>query len=140
MTVTISGTTGLSAASVNAAAINGGTGTGNMTSYTTAVTPLPGTNAAWTATHSLGVVPAEAVMELTCLTADTGYAVGDVVQNPSVSNGTNNFTNAIIYKNTTTVGVFVQNTLNVQIPNKTTGAITTPTAANWSYRFRLRAA
>lgn len=120
-------------ASVTASKLSG------LTVYTTAVTPLPSAGVSLTGSHSLGVVPVEAVLELTCITAELNYSIGDVVQCASIWNGSN--AQALhCYKNTTTVGVPIPAAFNVMAFNKTTGATVNFTAANWSYRFRLRAA
>lgn len=124
---------------VTAAKIAGGTGSGNLTTYTTTTTPLPTAGSAFTGSHSLGVVPAEAVLELTCLTAEQGYSVGDVVQPAIGWNGTVAVV-MHVWKNTTSVGLFQGVGTVIVICNKTTGVAASPTVANWSYRFRLRAA
>lgn len=136
------GATGIEAGSYKAGSIKpsdiaGGTGSGNLTTYTSAVTPLPATATAVSVAHGVGAVPMEAVFEVTCLTAEAGYSIGDVIQNPSLWNGSNP-SPIPVWKNATNVGVVLANTYVIYAPNKTTGAGTTLTAANWSYRFRLR--
>lgn len=108
-----------------------------LTVYTTAVTPLPSASAVVAVSHSLGVVPSEAVLEMTCLTAEFGYSVGDVVQMPHQWNGVVLYPTAI-WKSTTQCGFTLLPAYVLYITNKSSNANQTPTAANWSYRFRLR--
>jgi hypothetical protein len=106
---------------------------------TTSITPLPATNTGIVVTHTLGVIPAIAILELVCLTADAGYAVGDVVQNSALFNGSNSVSAPlIINKNTTSVGCFIPTSNLLAIAHKTTGAILAATVASWAYRFVLR--
>lgn len=78
-------------------------------------------------------------MEFTCITADSGYSVGDVVTPVSLWNGTVGSTSTF-YKNNTTVGIVIPTGYRFYITNKSTGLTVDPTLANWSYRFRLRVA
>ena len=93
----------------------------------------------YSAVHGLGVIPVEAVLELTCLTPEIGYSVGDVVTPLAMWNGVSDST-LMQYKNSTTVGVPMFSGYQLYISNKSSGLSVSPTAANWSYRFRLRAA
>lgn len=124
---------------ITAQKLSGGTGTGNITQYTAATTPLPSVGGVFTGTHAIGVVPAEAVLELTCLSADAGYAVEDVVDVTIMGNGSN-FYPFSTYKNTTGVGFKLASGYSATLTNKSSGSLVVPTAASWSYRFRLRAA
>lgn len=132
-------TADLADASVTPAKISGGTGTGNLTQYTTATTPLPASGIGFTGSHSLGVVPTEAFLELTCLTAEFGYSIGDTVTPLMCWTGTV-ITAHSVWRSTTNVGAFQGAGVTVCIQNKSTGAAVSPTLANWSYRFRVRAA
>jgi len=143
MATTVSGTDGIDKVkdgTITAGDLAGGTGTGNLTQYTTSVTPLPASGSALTGSHTLGVVPVEAVLELTCLTAEAGYSVGDIVQSVLYGNNTTWYPLSV-YKTTASVGVMqLSGGYVVGLQNKSTGGLSLPTAANWSYRFRLRAA
>jgi len=153
MTVVIDGTLGVDTIQANTvtsakivdgtivgADLSGGVGNGSLTQYTTAVTPLPAATAVTTVSHGLGVIPAEAVLEFVCLTAEQGYSVGDVIQNPGASNGVF-ILGSIVWKSLTQVGTgWSSATSGWLILNKTTAAGVVPTASNWSYRFKLRAA
>lgn len=105
--------------------------------YTPAVTPIPASGTNLTASHSFGTVPVDASLELTCLTAEQGYSVGDVVQVNTNWTGSVYSTKSL-WKSSTQVGWPVQSGTDICLPNKTTGADFTPTKANWSYRFKLR--
>lgn len=105
--------------------------------YTTATTPLPATGAAVSVVHGLGVTPSDVVLELTCLAAEFGYSVGDVIQAPSEWNGSS-YVTLSLWKNSTRVGFTHSSGYNLLILNKTTGSGVSATAANWSYRFRLK--
>lgn len=128
---------------VDAASL-GGSGTGNLTQYTTAVTPLPTLNGATLiASHGLGAVPASVELEITCLTAELGYSVGDVVNMPMfINSGATGWFNAPIWRNASQVGLSTMATIIWGLYNKTSGSSTASplTAANWSYRFKVRAA
>lgn len=126
--------------SITAVKIAGGTGTGNLTQYTSAVTPLPSAGGSAAVAHSLGVVPSEAVLEFTCLTADNGYAVGDVIQMPLSWNGSTPLSTPPVWKNTTQIGFNLFAAYTFCCANKGTAALAALTLASWSYRFRLRAA
>lgn len=113
---------------------------GNPVTYTTQTTPLLGSGVSYSASHSLGVVPSEAVLEIICLTTDQGYAVGDIIENPDVWNSTTASAVKAHWKNTTNVGRIIQSGHILGAANKSTGTFATLTAASWAYRFRLRAA
>ena len=131
---------GLSAAASAAAVAAAATATSATSILTPAVTPIITVlGSAITAAHGLGFVPASVVLEYTCLTAEGGYSAGDVVMMPTgtVWNGTVGG-QIPLWKNTTTVGFQFPAGYSVGISNKTTSVAFTPTAANWSSRFRIR--
>ena len=109
--------------------------------YSPSVTPLPAVTAgvALSYNHGLGFVPVEVILETICLTAEFGYSIGDIVTFTSMSNGANWF-QIPIWRNTTQVGATTASTMNWIIYAKTGGAATlnAMTAANWSYRFKIR--
>ena len=124
---------------IQAGDLVGGTGSGGLTQYTAATTPLASSGSSYIGTHSLGVVPKEAVLEITCITAEKGYSAGDVVEIHQAWNGTG-FTSFSVWKNTTQCGSWNQTACQILILNKASDGGSSPTAANWSYRFRVRAA
>jgi len=90
--------------------------------------------AAYTVAHALGRMPNFTQLEYVCLTAELGYAIGDVVQIQSLWNGSAQ--GAIsIWKSPTQVGVQCLAGYFPCVNHKTTGAYATPTPANWAYRF-----
>jgi hypothetical protein len=84
------------------------------------------TSGALTLAHGLGVAPRMTFVSLVCQTAELGYSVGDIVQlegdNTSCVPDATNLN--IRYKNSA-LGVI----------HKTTGALSSITAANWKARF-----
>ena len=111
-----------------------------VSSSTTApVTPLPNVTVGpgvFTAAHALGVVPSLVVLELVCLTAEFGYAIGDVVQITVVTNSVNDY-KLELFKNASLVGYATRTTLQWQITNRVVNGVVYCTAANWSLRFRV---
>lgn len=107
--------------------------------YSTATTPLNANGVSYVVTHSFGLTPVDCVLEITCLTAEGGYAVGDVITDPSPWNGTTP-SQTTIWKNATQCGKPIPAGYQLVILNKSTGVGTTATLANWSWRFRMRKA
>lgn len=104
-------------------------------------TPLPTTvSTLLRFTHGLGFVPDNAKVELVCLTAEFGYSVGDVVDNATVNPTGSVLIIPIVTRTTTVVEARTGAvTGNFYITNKATGGHQTPTAANWAWRFKVRA-
>jgi len=102
-------------------------------------TPLPGVATLLSYTHGLGAVPVSAELELVCLTAEFGYAVGDVVI-PGISPAASLIMPFSVAKNATTVFARTGANIAFQIAHGTTGANSSPTSANWAWRFKVRAA
>lgn len=99
------------------------------------VTPvLVGSGQLTIAGHSFGTVPMIAVLEYICLTAEQGYAAGEVMQTSAQWNGTASST-FVIFKNTSNVGVQCGSGYSIMGINRATGVAFTPTAASWAYRF-----
>ena len=108
-------------------------------SYTTVTTPLPAVATSYSVAHALAAVPSAATLEVTCLTAELGYSVGDVVQVNGMSNtALSTYYPIGLYKTTALVGIPIPTDYAISFVNKSTGAIVRPTPANWSYRFVLR--
>jgi hypothetical protein len=104
-------------------------------------TPLPttlGTTLSYT--HGLGATPTAAELELVCLTAELGYAVGDTVTGVSTSPGSGVIIPFSIKKNSTTVTSVVGANAAWYIVHGTSGVTANPTAANWAWRFKVRTA
>lgn len=97
------------------------------------VTPLPAAGAAIAVNHLVGALPYSTILELVCLTAELGYAIGDVVPAPISFNVAAQ--NLLTWANTTQVGFTLAAGYVLEIVSKATGALATPTAANWAYRF-----
>lgn len=75
--------------------------------------------------HGLGAAPVEFWANLRCVTAEQGYSIGDVIHRAD-SAGTNGF---IFFANSTQIGYVAGGSM--ALLNKTTGGVTTATAANW---------
>jgi len=90
--------------------------------------------------HGLGVVPALVTVSLVCTTVEAGYSVGDVI---SVSlNSTNTATNrhSAILMDATNLTMQYTNAANAfMVPDKSTGAPTALTNANWRVRLSAMA-
>ena len=106
--------------------------------YTSAVTPLPSAGAAVSTAHGLGATPSDVVLEITCLTAELGYSIGDVLQVNAQWN-TSIWVPTSVFKNATNVGFNLASGYVISGLNKSTGAGVQFTLANWSYRFRIKA-
>jgi len=81
---------------------------------------------ALTLAHGLGVAPRIMMTTLVCQTAELGYSVGDVVQQQGDA--------ASIVPDATNLNIRYKNAA-IAVVNKTTGALTSITAANWNARF-----
>ena len=121
---------------VTAAKIAGGVGAGNLTQVSSQVTPLATVGTMISYAHGLGVIPAAVELEIVCVTAELGYAVGDVT-NPYTSNGTYAVP-ITIRKTTTLVTAATQTSWGAN--HATTGVTSAVNLANWAYRFKVRAA
>lgn len=102
-------------------------------------TPLPGLAAALSFSHGLGVVPVSVHLELVCLTADSGYNVGDVVY-PFTQTGSGYAAPFTPFSNQTVAGARTGATVAFVLVDNTTGGLATPTPARWAWRFKVRAA
>lgn len=108
--------------------------------FSSPVTPLPSPPAVVSVAHGLAAMPAEAILEITCLTAEGGYSVGDVLQAPHMGNGSGAGWPLSIWKNATHIGFSLVTGYAIGALRKDTAQAFIPTYANWSYRFRVRAA
>jgi hypothetical protein len=109
------------------------------TLVTTAITPLPNVAigpGVVTAAHGLGVVPSLVVLELVCVGAEFGYAIGDVIQITVITNGPNDY-KLELFKNASLVGYVTRSTLQWQVANRAANGTIALTSANWALRFRV---
>lgn len=84
--------------------------------------------------HGLGVIPNSVQVQMTCLTADAGYSVGDIYHFAAYGDGpTGDSSGFAITKDVTNITVRVA-AIVPNIPNKTTGSRVVTTAANWAVR------
>lgn len=90
-----------------------------------------------TLTHGLGVRPKFVWVELKNLTSEFNYSVGDILAVPYFdSTSVPQYSGASVTTDATNVSVRYVNSANVFIiPNKTTGAQSSATNANWAARF-----
>lgn len=84
---------------------------------------------ALTLAHGFGAVPRAVKLALVCQTAELGYTIGDVLMDVSAR------TIASIVVDATNLNIRFLDSANVGIVNKTTGARTSFTVANWKARF-----
>lgn len=103
------------------------------------VTPLPSPGTVVSMAHGLTAMPAEAKLEITCLVAEGGYAVGDVLQSPHMGNGAGSGWPLSVWKNASHIGFTIVTGYAIGALRKDTGQAFIPTYANWSYRFVIRA-
>ena len=91
-----------------------------------------------TVAHGLGARPEDIEIDLVCVTAEAGWSIGDIIQNVSDINTitSTNITNARYADATNVYYRFSSASAAFNIPNKSTGATTTITNANWRIRIR----
>ncbi len=106
---------------------------------TAVITPLPASGTSIVGvSHTLGRVPSIVDLEFTCITAEGGYAVGDVVKVRNMSSGSV-AGGLSIWATATQVGAPLQSGgWQYILVTKTGGVSFTPNPANWSYCFVLR--
>lgn len=106
---------------------------------TAVITPLPASGTSIIGvSHTLGRVPSIVDLEFTCITAEGGYAVGDVVKVRNMSSGSV-AGGLSIWATATQVGAPLQSGgWQYILVTKTGGVSFTPNPANWSYCFVLR--
>lgn len=95
----------------------------------------PSANTGWSETHGLGNRPSVYVLKgyIKCLTAELGYAAGDLVEMPT----TNGFTGSSncgssVWANDTSVGVNFDQNNNLSVCRKDNFTAATINPANWS--------
>lgn len=96
-----------------------------------------GAGVAYSEAHGLGEVPKSVLMYATCLVAEDGWSIGDVVilhQNQSTSGSTRVHS---LYIDDTTISIkFSSTSIGFVLANKTTGVAANPIDANWDIRWK----
>lgn len=123
--VTLSPSNGLGTVTVNA------TGGGSGTAYTSADQVIT-TNGTLSLTHGLGAIPATVVCALVCQSAEAGYSVGDLTY--GVTAPSSGSLGSFVSNGTTITVNYGSGTKVFGILNKSTGAATDATNANWKLR------
>jgi hypothetical protein len=108
-----------------------------LTVRTTQATPLPGTVAGLNTAHGMTPPPVAAEIELVCLTAELGYAVGDVVVGAMGGNGSYTYPLSVAISSTTLKAV-TGNVAAWMLQSQSTGINAALTPANWAWRFKMR--
>lgn len=104
---------------------------GNVTSSYTSPQQVYSNNSLLTMAHGLGVVPSFVALQLVCVVANAGYAVGDIVTYPAVGIGFNTSAyGSTCYIDTTNVNLRIP-PQGFAILDKSTGSPTGLTAASW---------
>ncbi len=93
---------------------------------------LPAASVVVNKNHYIGVVPDVKELHFKCITADAGYAVGDVVKGAVQASGISHIPSLPATSNGIT---FTQGASGGSIINKSSGGWVTPTTVNWAYRF-----
>jgi len=86
-------------------------------------------------THNLGIsMDVKLAVYMRCIVNDANWLVGHVTV-PSINTGTNIVTTAVPYLFDTVSGGFISGATSTgwNVANRTTGAITSPTAASWQW-------
>lgn len=96
---------------------------------------LPAVATLITQNHNIGLVPDIVKFEMKCLTADSGYAVGDVVTNVSAMTNAGVYMALNTFATAKTLGFTTgANAWAILVINKGTGAASGIVSANWAYR------
>lgn len=102
--------------------------------FTSSLQAFPSGGSVLSVTHGLGAIPSYWFAQLKCITAESGYAVGDIVQlggtvdSPGVGGCTT-------WANSTSIGILTTGT-NPRIVARPSGALTAITQANWNVVFK----
>jgi hypothetical protein len=93
-----------------------------------------------TVAHGLGVDPGSVEITLICKTAELGWGVGDVIRSVPLNNTTAATSKMnMMYSDATNINLRMSDVVNVfAAANKTTGAASTLTNANWKIIFRAQ--
>ena len=102
------------------------------------ISTIPGVTTLTSKNSNIGVPAQDAALEIKCLTAELGYSIGDVIRNIGT-------TPAAVYVpigviTTAKTIAFMTGNSSVYVQNKSTGAVSAVTVANWAYRLFTRRA
>lgn len=97
------------------------------------VTPLPGFPVYTTTNHNIGTTRINVKIVFECLTTEYGYAVGDIVEGPTV-NASGLPALPTFTKTRNAVGFMTANTQAFYLLNRSTGASSLMTPAYWKYK------
>jgi hypothetical protein len=95
---------------------------------------LPAVTTATSKSHNIGVSPRNARVFIQNTTTDAGYAVGDELEGAFGTYATNTSSGINLFRTRLTAGFTTTSNAPWQVINKSTGAQTSLTAANWSYK------
>lgn len=114
--------------------------TPNIQQVTNEITSLPAAGAATNSAHGLATIPTFVTGFLVCVTADAGYAVGDVVELSSIGvtgiSGSYNYAGGYFFSfDGTNVTLTANDAATRKILHKANGSQQTFTTANWKFRY-----
>ena len=112
----------------------------NIQQVTNEITSLPAAGAATNSAHGLSAIPTFVTGFLVCVTADAGYAIGDVVELSSIGvtgiSGSYNYAGGYFFSfDGTNVTLTANDATTRKILHKTNGSQQTFTTANWKFRY-----
>lgn len=90
------------------------------------------------AEHGLGTIPAQVTLEIVCTTPEYGYGVGNVVENPFLTNGAVSYVPLPVSKDGAAGYAVIPNNYALGVLRLDTGAGALITSANWTTRFKFR--
>lgn len=105
------------------------------------ISTLPAVATALTAQDGMDTDLYDAAIDLQCLTAENGFAAGNVVYGAFTASATSTFSKFVFtrdFGSATTIRLLTATGANTsfRVIRPDTGALVTPTAANWAYRLR----
>lgn len=114
--------------------------TPNIQQVTNEIASLPAAGAATNSAHGLAAVPTFVTGFLVCVTADAGYAIGDVVELNSIGvtgiSGSYNYAGGYFFSfDGTNVTLTANDATTRKVLHKTNGSQQTFTTANWKFRY-----
>lgn len=114
--------------------------TPNIQQVTNEIATLPTAGTATSSAHGFTSIPTFVTGFLVCVTADAGYAIGDVIDLNSIGvtgiSGSYNYAGGYFFSfNATNVTLTANDATTRKILHKTNGSQQTFTAANWKFRY-----
>ncbi len=100
------------------------------------VNPIPGASTPISLSHNVGTSIITTVFEAECVTAELNYSIGDQIMGNFNNTGALGGVFSNVWQTYKTAG-FTSSTGSPALYNKTTGAPTAITLANWKYRLRV---